>query len=52
MFTPPQKKKWQLCDMIEVSTMVVVILQYINTAVSNQCCLFKCTQCYMSIISQ
>lgn len=48
----PTKKKWYLCDAIEVlaNTMMIIILQYISVANENQHVEhLRLTQCYMSI---
>ena len=47
------KKKWQLCEVMEMlaNILVVIILQHINVWNQQIVCL-KLTQCYMSIISQ
>ena len=47
------KKKWQLCEVMEMlaNTSVVIILQDINVWNQHTVC-FKPTQCYKSIISQ
>lgn len=48
----PTKKKWYLCDGIEVSanTMMIIILQYVSVANENQRVEhLGLTQCYMSI---